>query len=125
MIKKAFGILVADDDEIARDVINSLLSNKGYTVFMAKDGLDAIRVMRREEIRLVITDLRMPGADGIEVLKSALRINPPMAVVILTAYGTPDTTLHAMKEGAYILPSSSRVRRLCSLPRGHTSVSVS
>ena len=101
MIKKNFRILVADDDEIARDVVNSILTKEGFAVVTAKDGLDAIRMMRLEDISLVITDLRMPSADGIEVLKNAVRINPDMAVVILTAYGTLDTTLQAMKEGAY------------------------
>lgn len=101
MTRKDFRILVADDDEIARDVINSLLSREGYTVITAKDGLDAIRMLRIEDISLVITDLRMPGADGIEVLKQSARTNPDVAVVILTAYGTLDTTLEAMKEGAY------------------------
>jgi len=50
---------------------------------------------------MVITDLMMPGADGIEVLKYAVRTDPDLAVVILTAYGTLDTTLEALKEGAY------------------------
>ncbi|MGC2061820.1 MAG: response regulator [Thermodesulfovibrionales bacterium] len=101
MEKKDFRILVADDDEIARDVITSLLQREGYSVAAALDGLDAIRILRIEEIGLVITDLRMPGADGIEVLKYAVRTNPDIAVVILTAYGTLDTTLEAIKEGAY------------------------
>jgi DNA-binding NtrC family response regulator len=101
MDKKNFKILVADDDEIARDVISSLLSREGYPVVSAKDGLDAIRLLRIEEVKLVITDLRMPGADGIEVLKQCVRMDTDIAVVILTAYGTLDTTLEAIKEGAY------------------------
>jgi len=99
--KKDFKILVADDDEIARDVIRSLLSKEEYPVVTAKDGLEAIRVLRLEGINLVITDLRMPGADGIEVLKYAVRKNPDIAVVIITAYGTLDTAIEAIKEGAY------------------------
>lgn len=101
MDKKEFRILVADDDEIARDVISSLLSREGYPVVTAQDGLDALRILRIENISLVITDLRMPGADGIEVLKHAVRNNPDIAVVILTAYGTLDTALEVIKEGAY------------------------
>ena len=101
MEKKDFKILVADDDEIARDVISSLLSKEEYPVVTAKDGLEAIRVLRLESINLVITDLRMPGADGIEVLKYAVRKNPDIAVVIITAYGTLDTAIEAIKEGAY------------------------
>jgi two-component system, NtrC family, response regulator AtoC len=99
--KKHFKILVADDDEIARDVISALLSKDGYPVILAKDGIEAIRALRIEDIGLVITDLRMPGADGIEVLKYTVRKNPDIAVVIITAYGTLDTALEAIKEGAY------------------------
>ncbi len=54
-----------------------------------------------ENINLVITDLRMPGADGIEVLKEAIKMDPDRAVIILTAYGTLDTALKAIREGAY------------------------
>lgn len=101
MLKRDFKILVADDDEIALDVVSSLLSKEGYPVLTAKDGIEAIAILRRENIGLVITDLRMPGADGIEVLRNAVRIDPNMAVVILTAYGTLDSALEAMEEGAF------------------------
>jgi len=101
MEKRAFKILVADDDEIARDVITTLLGNEGYAVAAVSDGLAAVSRLRVEEFHLVITDLMMPGADGIEVLKYAVSNNPDVAVVILTAYGTLDTTLKAIKEGAY------------------------
>lgn len=101
MNKNSFRILVVDDDEIAREVVSSILTKEGYAVTAAVDGLDAISVLRREEVHFIITDLRMPGADGLEVLKYAVRTNPGVAVVILTAYGTLDTTLEAIKEGAY------------------------
>ena len=101
MNKQDFKILVADDDDIARDVIAALLSREGYSVVPAHDGLEAINRLRMEDIQLVITDLMMPGADGIEVLKYSVRNSPDIAVVILTAYGTLDTTLEAIKEGAY------------------------
>lgn len=101
MEKKEFRILVADDDEIARDVISAILLEEGYTVLTARDGIEAIKLLRVENIHLVVTDLRMPGADGIEVLKYSVRNNPDVSVVILTAYGTLDTTLDAIKEGAY------------------------
>ncbi len=101
MNKKDFKILVVDDDEISRDVISALLSREGYIISTAIDGLDAIQVLRIEDVSLVITDLRMPGADGIEVLRYAVMDNPDVSVVILTAYGTLDTALEALKEGAY------------------------
>jgi DNA-binding NtrC family response regulator len=99
--KKNFRILVADDDDIARDVITTLLTREGYSVTAVNDGLEAIERLRVEQIHLVITDLKMPRADGIEVLKYAVRSDSDTAVVILTAYGTLDTTLEATKEGAY------------------------
>jgi len=99
--KQEFRILVADDDDIARDVITSLLCRAGYFVNSASDGVEAISRLRIEDAHLVITDLKMPGASGIDVLKYAIRNNPECAVIILTAYGTLDTTLEATKEGAY------------------------
>jgi DNA-binding NtrC family response regulator len=101
MNKKGIKILVVDDDEIVREVIISLLSSEGYDVRSAKDGLDAIKILKMERIDMVITDLRMPGADGIEVLKEAIKMDPDRAVIILTAYGTLDTALKAIREGAY------------------------
>ncbi len=101
MQKGDFSILVIDDDEIARDVVVSLLSQEGFSVHSARDGLEGIRTLKTREFHLVITDLRMPGADGIEVLKTALRLNPKTAVVILTAYGTLDNALEAIQIGAY------------------------
>ena len=101
MKKNGVKILLADDDEIVRDIIISLLTSEGYTVKPAKDGLDAIKILKMENINMVITDLRMPGVDGIEVLKEAIKMDPDRAVIILTAYGTLDTALKAIREGAY------------------------
>ncbi len=101
MDKRKFKILIAEDDEIVRDVISRFVTDEGYAVVTAKDGLAALKLLRLEDIKLVLTDLRMPGADGMEVLRTAIQINPRIAVVLMTAYGTLDTALDAMKEGAY------------------------
>ncbi len=101
MEKSDFKILVAEDDAIVRDVIVKFLSEEGYHVAVAHDGLAAIKFLRLEYIKLVLTDLRMPGADGMEVLRTAMQIDPKIAVVVITAYGTLDTALDAMNEGAY------------------------
>jgi DNA-binding NtrC family response regulator len=99
--KRDFKILIAEDDEMVRDVIEKLLTEEGYSVVIANDGLEAVKMLRMENICLVLTDLRMPGADGMEVLRTAVQVNPKTSVVILTAYGTLDTALEAMKAGAY------------------------
>ena len=101
MKKNEFKILVAEDDDIVRDVIVKFLTDEGYPVVVVHDGLEAINMLRLEDIKLVLSDLRMPGADGMEVLRTSMRINPNIAVVIITAYGTLDTALEAMNEGAY------------------------
>lgn len=99
--KKGFKILVVDDDPIARDVVFSVLSREGYKVFSAPDGFEAIDFLRREKVDLLITDLVMPGIDGIELIKSALKIDSDLATVIITAYGTLDSALKAIELGAY------------------------
>jgi len=99
--KSEFRVLVAEDDDIVRDVIDKFLTDEGYSVAVANDGHEAVKMLRLEDFKLVLSDLRMPGADGMEVLRASMRINPNIAVVIITAYGTLDTALEAMNEGAY------------------------
>ncbi|MCX7913857.1 MAG: response regulator [Thermodesulfovibrionales bacterium] len=101
MSKENFKILIAEDDDIVREVLSSILSKEGYSVCTAKDGLEAIRMLIVEDFHLVITDIKMPQADGITVLKEAIKNNPDCAVVILTAYGSLDSALNAIKEGAF------------------------
>ncbi|GAB4387902.1 MAG: hypothetical protein Kow0025_04110 [Thermodesulfovibrionales bacterium] len=100
MEKKDFRILVVDDDEITRDMLVSLLSREGYPVVAARDGVEAVRLLRLQDISLVLTDYKMPGADGIEVLNQAVRVKPDISVVLLTAFATLDTVLRAIKGGA-------------------------
>jgi len=99
--KKDFKILIADNDRIAQDIFGSQLSREGFTVLSANNGLDAIRILQRERISLIITDLRLYGDDGIEMLKHIVWGNPEIAVVILTAYGNLESALNAVKEYAY------------------------
>ena len=101
MTKKDFKILIADNDRLIQDVIRSLLSKEGYVVVLANDGFDALRILKTENISLILTALKMSGVNGIEILKYALRINPDTAVVILTTFVNLESTLEAVKEGAY------------------------
>lgn len=101
MVKENFKVLIAEDDDIVREVVSSIVSKEGYTVFTAKDGIEAIRMLMVEDMHLVLTDLKMPNADGIEVLRQAIKNNPECAVIILTAYGSLDSALDALKMGAF------------------------
>lgn len=101
MVKQDFKILIAEDDDIVREVVSSIVSKEGYSVFTARDGVEAIRMLMVEDMHLVLTDLKMPNADGIEVLRQAVKNNPDCAVIILTAYGSLDSALDALKMGAF------------------------
>ncbi len=94
-------ILLVEDKESLRQMLRLTLENAGYTVDQACDGAEARRKLNDSRYRLVVTDLKMPRADGLEVLKAAKAADADTAVILLTAYGTVDEAVQAMKEGAY------------------------
>lgn len=94
-------ILIVDDEGSMRLTLSMLLKREGYRVVEAEGGEDAVRRLEREIFDMVITDLKMEGRDGLEVLKTAKRFNPDSEVVILTAYGTVESAVEAMKHGAF------------------------
>ncbi len=92
-------ILVADDEQNLRRVLVALLRRDGHEVVQAATGLEAIE--RLHEVEVVITDLRMPGADGMEVLRSAAKNHPHVPVIMITAYGSVGQAVEAIKAGAF------------------------
>ncbi len=94
-------ILVVDDDEQMRIALREALSRGGYQVETACNGYDAVKKYRQGRFDLVITDVKMNGMDGIEVLKTIKRISSELPIVLITAYGTIDNAVEAMKSGAY------------------------
>ena len=94
-------ILVVDDEAIVRESLHDWLSDCGYQVFTAENGHQALEIIGKERLSIVITDLVMPGMDGIELMKRAKDIIPNIGVIIITAYGSITTAIAAMKEGAY------------------------
>jgi two-component system response regulator AtoC len=99
-MKKA-KILVVDDETIIRDSLREWLNDAGYEVLTAENGAQALKTIEREEPRIVIADLVMPGMDGIELMKRAKKISPDIEVIITTAYGSIPTAITAIREGAY------------------------
>jgi DNA-binding NtrC family response regulator len=93
-------VLVADDEPLSREFLCELLGEKGHEVVAVEDGAEAIRLARDSAFDLIITDLRMPGADGMAVLREAKRACPETPVVLITAYGGIESAVDAMRDGA-------------------------
>ena len=98
--RKAFRILVVDDELIVRDSIKEWLADEGFHVDMAGSGAEALEKLAANEYSLMLLDVKMPGMDGVEVLKRGKEIRPGLNVVMMTAYATVETAVEAMKIGA-------------------------
>lgn len=94
-------ILIIEDEKSMREVLRILLEEEGYDVASADDGLRGIELMRVRHFDLIITDFKMPRADGFEVLRKAKELSPYTIVLMITAFGTTESTIEAMKLGAY------------------------
>ena len=94
-------ILVADDEQNLRRVLVALLRRGGHEVVQAANGLEAIEQLGKGDYDVVITDLRMPGADGMEVLRTASKNYPHVPVIMITAYGSVGQAVEAIKAGAF------------------------
>ncbi|MFO0744960.1 MAG: sigma-54 dependent transcriptional regulator [Myxococcota bacterium] len=96
-------LLVVDDEANMRTVLQGLLAREGYAVELATDGKHALEVLERSggNVHAVLTDLRMPGLDGMQLLAEIVKRYPGRPVVMLTAHGTVDTAVEAMKVGAF------------------------
>lgn len=94
-------ILVVDDEKSMREVLRIFLGNEGYDVSVANNGEEAIEAVKKDIFDLIITDMKMPKAGGLELLKSAKQLSPDTVVVIITAFGSADSAVEAMKLGAY------------------------
>ncbi|HMS84832.1 MAG TPA: sigma-54 dependent transcriptional regulator [Nitrospira sp.] len=94
-------ILVVDDEQSLREVLSIMLKRAGYAVTSATDGEEAVELLQKEIFDLVITDLRMPKVDGMEVLKAVKSASPETVVLLITAFASADSAVEAMKQGAY------------------------
>ncbi len=95
-----FRILVVDDEAAQRELIRGFLERQGYEVLAAAGGEQALEILKREPVELILTDQRMPDFSGLELLKSARALNPEIYVIVMTAYGNIETAVEAMKAGA-------------------------
>ena len=98
--KKAKRILVVDDKKNIRILLNELLSGMGYRVLEAKDGKEAMGVVEMGPIDLVMTDLKMPDMDGIQLTRAIRRTRPDLPIIVYSAHRFIDTAPAALKAGA-------------------------
>jgi len=94
-------VLIVDDDSSVRRVVQMQLSEAGYEVKNAASGNEALRILSETPVKLVITDLRMPDMDGIELLRRIKENEIEATLIMITAFGTIETAVHAMRLGAY------------------------
>lgn len=94
-------VLIVDDEKAIRDSIQVVLEDEGYKTDTSSDGEDALLKIKENNFDVVITDIKMPNMDGIELLQQASKISPETFFIIMTAYASVKTAISAMREGAY------------------------
>lgn len=94
-------VLIIDDDATVRDVLHSFLKSNGFDVVLAHDGQAGLEIIREEKFDIVLTDLVMPGISGMDVLRGIIALKTNTPVIVITAFGTVETAVEAMKMGAF------------------------
>ena len=98
---KDYSILIVDDEDAQRSILKGYLEKKGYKIYSASSGTEGIKAVQNNLIDIVLSDFKMPDKTGLEVLEEVKKINPEISFVILTAYGTIEDAVKAMRLGAF------------------------
>src|SRR6202023_1592652 len=98
-------ILIVEDEAKMRRLLELNLAEEGFTILSAGDAETGLKLLRENSVDLVVTDLKLPGMNGLEFLQTVKRQNAALPVVVMTAFGTVETAVEAMKAGAsdYVL----------------------
>jgi len=94
-------VLIADDEESIRHVLTELLSERGYEVRAVADGDEAARELAARDYDALVTDVRMPRLNGLDLIRAAQSISPETTIIVMSAYGSHDLAIEALKAGAY------------------------
>ncbi len=100
MAKGKANILVVDDESAMRLLVTSILRDEGHDVTAAANGEEALQLIERRHYHLIISDLKMPGMSGVDLLERVKQEDPETAVILLTAFGTVEGAVEAMRKGA-------------------------
>src|SRR5205823_6812286 len=98
---KSLRVLIVDDEEVLRDVLEVVLRREGFDIVLAASGEEALNLLDTEEVDLVILDVMLPGISGIDTLRAMRISNPSLPVLIITAFSSIDGAIEAMKHGAF------------------------
>lgn len=96
-----YRILVVDDEELQREMLGGFLQKEGFSVSLADSGETALKLCQDEFFEVALIDLKMPGMDGIELLSRLKEINPEIQLIVITAHGSIETAVEAMRKGAF------------------------
>ena len=99
-IQNSTSILIVDDDQNVLEVLEARLSSAGFSIFRAENGRDALKLLQEHKIDLMISDMKMPGMSGMEVLGKARSLQPGLPIIFLTAYGSIPDAVKAVRAGA-------------------------
>ncbi len=94
-------VLIVDDEKVIRDSLEVLLKDEGYKAETAPDGEEALAKIKAENYDIIITDIKMPKIDGIELMQQAKNLSPDSFFIIMTAYASVNTAIEALRQGAY------------------------
>ncbi len=94
-------VLVADDEKVIRELFVRFLSGYNYEVFTAVDGFDALNKLKRDNFDVLITDIKMPEMDGMELIHKIKKIKKDIIIIVITGYGTIETAKEAIKQGCF------------------------
>ena len=123
---KAYTLLLADDEESIRTVLAITLSDSGYSVLTAKDGREALRIFREKAPPIVLTDIKMPGMTGIELLRKIKEESPDTEVIVISGHGDMDLAIESLKHDAVDFvtkPINDDVLEI-ALKRAHERISM-
>jgi DNA-binding NtrC family response regulator len=94
-------ILIVEDEDLMRELLTKILANEQYRIFQASSGEEALRLLQDQTFDLVLTDLRLKGMNGLQLLSEVRTFDPEIVVIVMTAYASVETAVEAMRKGAY------------------------